>query len=151
MLKDLWREHKNDRKKVLDSHNEYKKENSKRVKGWYRKYNSSPKGKLNFTKQNHLRLSKKYGNEFKLTQEDIKNIYERDKDCVYCGRNNHLELDHIVPISKGGESIFNNFVVACRYCNPSKGNKDVFDWCKSQGIEIPKIVLKLLKEQKQIN
>ncbi len=138
----------NNRKKVNESHKKWKSKNKDKVKGYYKKYNNSPKGKRNFTKQNHLRLSKKFGNEFKLTQEDIKKIFERDKVCVYCGKSRHLELDHIVPISKGGKSIFNNFVVACRYCNPSKSNKDVFDWCKVQGIRIPNIVLKLLKEQK---
>ncbi len=135
----------NNKKKVNESHSKWKSKNKDKVKGYYKKYNSSPKGKLNFTKQNHLRLSKKFGNEFKLTQGDIKNIFERDKVCVYCKRKDNLELDHIVPISKGGKSIFNNFVVACRYCNSSKSNKDVFDWCKNQGIEIPKIVLKLLE------
>jgi len=134
----------NNRKKVNEYHKKYKKENPKRVSEWYKKYNGSPKGKLNFTKQNHLRLSKKFGNEFKLSQKDIKKIFERDKVCVYCGKSRHLELDHIVPLSKGGKSIFNNFVVACRYCNPSKSNKDVFEWCKLKGIEIPKVILKLL-------
>ena len=39
------------------------------------------------------------------------------------------------------------YVLACRRCNPSKGDKDVFKWCKIKGIEVPQIVLELLEKQ----
>jgi len=42
----------------------------------------------------------------------------------------------------------NNFVLACAKCNRSKHGRDVFFWCKLQEIEVPNIVLELLKEQK---
>jgi len=126
---------------------EYRKNNLDKINKYYKKYYNSKKGKLNWIKQNHLRISKKHGNEFNLTQEQIKQIFERDKVCVYCNKNNRLELDHIIPISKGGKSIFNNFVVACRYCNPSKSNKDVVEWCNLKNIKVPKIVIELLEKQ----
>ena len=59
-----------------------------------------------------------------------------------------LELDHIIPLDKGGSCMFNNFVIACARCNRSKSGRDVFFWCNLQGIGIPKIVLELLEKQK---
>ena len=38
--------------------------------------------------------------------------------------------------------------MACGYCNCSKSNKDVSEWCKQQGIKVPKIVIKNLKKMK---
>ena len=130
----------NNRDKVNKSHNDYKKINKERVKNWYNKYNNSEKGRLNFTKQNHLRMSKKYGNEFKLTTKEIREILNRDKNCVYCGSIINLQLDHIIPLKKGGKSKFNNYVLCCKNCNQSKGSKDVLNWCKSKKIQIPNII-----------
>ena len=42
--------------------------------------------------------------------------------CVYCGTTSgRLTLDHVVPRSKGGESIWENVVTACLSCNVGKG------------------------------
>ena len=44
--------------------------------------------------------------------------------CVYCGTNGgRLTLDHVVPRSKGGESIWENVVTACAPCNLRKGDR----------------------------
>jgi 5-methylcytosine-specific restriction endonuclease McrA len=44
--------------------------------------------------------------------------------CVYCGSSSgRLTLDHVVPRSKGGESIWENVVTACAPCNHRKGNR----------------------------
>lgn len=54
-------------------------------------------------------------------------IYERDGHrCRYCGisgQNVALEIDHIIPISKGGKSTYNNLQTLCHKCNYEKGNK----------------------------
>lgn len=54
-------------------------------------------------------------------------ILERDKfRCRYCGAgpdDDVLELDHIVPVSKGGQPTIDNLVTACRTCNIGKGTK----------------------------
>lgn len=56
-----------------------------------------------------------------------KNIYLRDKSrCQYCGRSaptRELNLDHVVPISRGGRSTWQNVVCCCLPCNSRKGNK----------------------------
>src|ERR1700759_4506418 len=46
--------------------------------------------------------------------------------CAYCGTSNaRLTLDHIVPRSKGGESIWENVVTACAPCNLRKGDRSL--------------------------
>ena len=44
--------------------------------------------------------------------------------CVYCGTSSgRLTLDHVVPRSKGGESVWENVVTACAPCNLHKGDR----------------------------
>jgi 5-methylcytosine-specific restriction endonuclease McrA len=44
--------------------------------------------------------------------------------CVYCGAaTGRLTLDHVVPRSRGGESIWENVVTACAPCNLRKGDR----------------------------
>ena len=52
-------------------------------------------------------------------------IYQRDNNrCRYCGRRNVvLEVDHIIPIAKGGKSTMDNLQTLCHDCNVKKGDK----------------------------
>jgi 5-methylcytosine-specific restriction endonuclease McrA len=44
--------------------------------------------------------------------------------CVYCGTSGgRLTLDHVVPRSRGGESVWENVVTACAPCNHRKGDR----------------------------
>ena len=44
--------------------------------------------------------------------------------CVYCGSNSgRLTLDHVVPRSRGGDSVWENVVTSCAPCNHKKGNR----------------------------
>lgn len=43
-------------------------------------------------------------------------------ECVYCGSNDDLTLDHLKPRSKGGVATVQNLVTACGYCNRLKGD-----------------------------
>ena len=51
-----------------------------------------------------------------------KNIMQRDKNtCQYCGSTKHLTIDHVMPVSRGGENTWKNMVTACFSCNNKKG------------------------------
>jgi 5-methylcytosine-specific restriction endonuclease McrA len=56
-----------------------------------------------------------------------RNIFHRDKNrCQYCGRvfvQRMLNLDHVVPLSRGGTSCWENVVCACIPCNTFKGSR----------------------------
>jgi 5-methylcytosine-specific restriction endonuclease McrA len=44
--------------------------------------------------------------------------------CVYCGEGGvRLTLDHVVPRSRGGDSVWENVVTSCAPCNLRKGNR----------------------------
>jgi len=44
--------------------------------------------------------------------------------CVYCGTaSSRLTLDHVVPRSRGGDSVWENVVTSCAPCNLRKGNR----------------------------
>jgi 5-methylcytosine-specific restriction endonuclease McrA len=43
--------------------------------------------------------------------------------CAYCGSTGRLTLDHVVPRSRGGDSVWENVVTSCAPCNLKKGNR----------------------------
>lgn len=63
-------------------------------------------------------------NKYKRKGITLKKRYEvlqRDGfKCVLCGGNYCLEVDHIKPISQGGENTPNNLQSLCWYCNHGK-------------------------------
>lgn len=53
-----------------------------------------------------------------------KHVMVRDEfRCQYCGTAKALTIDHVIPVSRGGKSTFENCVTACKYCNNKKSNK----------------------------
>jgi hypothetical protein len=56
-----------------------------------------------------------------------RNIFARDKNrCQYCGKRyptSELSLDHVIPRSLGGKSVWANMVCACTGCNVKKGGR----------------------------
>ena len=54
------------------------------------------------------------------------NVFLRDGYvCQYCGdavTRNTATLDHVLPVSHGGKTTFENTVTACGPCNANKGN-----------------------------
>jgi 5-methylcytosine-specific restriction endonuclease McrA len=40
--------------------------------------------------------------------------------CAYCRRKTKLTMDHVIPISRGGDHVVSNVVPACRRCNSAK-------------------------------
>jgi 5-methylcytosine-specific restriction endonuclease McrA len=56
-----------------------------------------------------------------------KNIYFRDRNrCQYCSgkfATKDLNLDHVVPLSRGGRSTWDNVVCCCLSCNTRKGSR----------------------------
>lgn len=55
------------------------------------------------------------------------NVFERDSNtCQYCGvrfERQDLNLDHVLPREKGGQTTWENIVCSCIPCNTRKGNR----------------------------
>jgi 5-methylcytosine-specific restriction endonuclease McrA len=55
------------------------------------------------------------------------NVYARDESaCQYCGRRrarSELNLDHVIPRSRGGSTSWENVVCSCVACNLRKGGR----------------------------
>lgn len=107
-------------------------------------------GKLSYACKPHLpviKLLKKNGIEFeildennltikqmrkRLTESAKKQIFIRDKfECQYCGSKEDLEIDHIIPLSQGGNNEDSNLITACHRCNSLKGDKKLKDFLEN--------------------
>ena len=55
-----------------------------------------------------------------------------DNQCAYCGSDEHLTIDHVVPRAKGGTDFTRNVVCACHECNQDKAHTPMEDWYLSQ-------------------
>ena len=55
------------------------------------------------------------------------NVLKRDSfQCQYCGdifSKNALTMDHVVPVSRGGRTAWENIVASCKPCNEKKGDR----------------------------
>ena len=58
-------------------------------------------------------------------------VFKRDSfKCQYCGKSAPdvvLEVDHIIPVSKGGDNDISNLITACFDCNRGKRDKKLTD------------------------
>lgn len=65
--------------------------------------------------------------------------------CIYCGihaSKAKMEIEHVVPKSKGGTDSLNNLVLSCHECNQAKGSQDVQTYLKGKPI-----ILRRVKQQ----
>jgi len=69
--------------------------------------------------------------DFYNVKENRLKIFERDKYiCHYCKKQLtrfSATLDHILPVSKGGDNSFDNLITACLQCNSQRTNNEVMD------------------------
>ncbi|NEN96643.1 MAG: HNH endonuclease [Moorea sp. SIO3I7] len=74
-------------------------------------------------------------------------LYQKwDRQCVYCGAHSvKLEIEHIVPKSKGGTNRVSNLTLACHRCNQAKGNLNAQDFLLGK----PDVLKRILARAKQ--
>lgn len=77
-------------------------------------------------------LARRAGNTvYKIKDAELRKM--RLQPCFYCGAAKSGTIDHIVPISRGGQHSIGNLVPACRSCNGRKHNKFLIVWRIEKG------------------
>jgi 5-methylcytosine-specific restriction endonuclease McrA len=89
------------------------------------RYQRTPGGKWAKRK---IEIKRKYQlRQATLTRAEWNEIKERHHHrCAYCSTAKPLEMDHVTPLSRGGQHTKTNVVPACRTCNARKGQSEAF-------------------------
>ena len=129
MFKERWKAYREiNRDKIALTKQEYyinNKEHIKQIGLQYRASNEDYRHKNSMRKQLRRDLTK--GSAYTLKQwTECKNYF--NNRCAYCGREEPLHKDHVMPFIRGGEFSINNIVPSCQRCNSSKHDKNVFEW-----------------------
>lgn len=70
-------------------------------------------------------------------------VYHRDQGiCAICGKpveKSGMSLDHIKPVSHGGQNHWNNLRLAHRGCNASRGNREPYDEIEETADEVEEV------------
>tara|TARA_E500000318_G_scaffold110682_1_gene126852 strand:- start:885 stop:1322 length:438 start_codon:yes stop_codon:yes gene_type:complete len=71
--------------------------------------------------------------KFDISLDEIKKMFidVYGKECKYCDKKLNIRTiacDHIIPLTKGGESTVKNLQLICRTCNTRKGPLDEQDF-----------------------
>lgn len=111
-----WSRHRVDGEKQREYFRNYYKRNSERIRAISRRWAKENRGYRNYI-QNIRRAAGS------LTLKDYAEITGKG-ECAFCGDTENLQLDHIIPIAKGGKTELGNVQILCAFCNQSKGTGD---------------------------
>lgn len=80
--------------------------------------------------QNNRRARLAESKTFIFTDGDWQRLVDRfGGRCAYCNQpSTELQLEHVVPVSRGGDSGAGNYLPACPSCNRSKGARFLMEW-----------------------
>ena len=101
---------------------------------WWLEYQTRPELRL-YNRQKSKRRKAQIRSQ---TAHQIKprHILDRfaqfDHRCAYCGAEGDMQIEHVVPIAKGGTHAMGNIVPACQRCNYSKHANEVESWYRAQ-------------------
>jgi 5-methylcytosine-specific restriction endonuclease McrA len=101
----------------------YRLQNPTAYKDW--KFANPEKANANW---NRRRQYFNTANLYQVTKNEILKLY--NANCFYCGSSEEIQIDHVMPISRGGKHSIGNLVAACGPCNRQKHSKTVMEWRK---------------------
>jgi CRISPR/Cas system Type II protein with McrA/HNH and RuvC-like nuclease domain len=90
------------------------------------------------------------GEARRLWRKQIKESWNHQ--CAYCGSEENLTIDHVVPQSKGGSDFTKNVVCCCHSCNQDKSHTPWEDWFSEQDFfteEKRRAILKWMHNKKE--
>lgn len=122
---EYWRQHPNDYQKHV---------RARAVRNHKWRYMTDLSFRLYHRSKSKRRKAQQHGSTTMMLSRD--QLWRRWVDfshtCAYCGAGGDLQVEHVVPISKGGEHHLGNIVPACQSCNFNKGKADALTWYQSQ-------------------
>lgn len=122
-----YRESANGQRVLQCRRNEYYKEHRDRLLAQKAVYRRSLKGRVATARYDHKRRGALEAAESTLTYEEWLGICKHYRFCcAYCGVQfpiERLQMEHVVPLSKGGTHTEDNVVPACGPCNSRKGDR----------------------------
>jgi len=103
---------------------------------WWLKYQIKPELRLYNREKSKRRKARMKGNTFiEVSSQHINERFELFNNCcAYCGQSGDMQIEHAIPISKGGTHAIGNILPACRTCNYSKRDKEIESWYRSQSV-----------------
>ncbi len=125
---------KNNREKLLEQIKDWRKQNKEHIEKYYEKNKEriqayckeySKKNKLsNAIRINRRRAVFKNASGYS-TKEQIQARFDyHGNKCYYCGDSScKLQIEHRIPLSRGGSNWPANIVPACKHCNNKKHTK----------------------------
>jgi 5-methylcytosine-specific restriction endonuclease McrA len=115
-----------------DDHAEFNRQRGLRQLRW--RYMTNLKLRLYNRSKSKQRKARERGSRTVMLSPDQlwRRWVEFDHCCAYCGTQGDLQVEHVIPISKGGEHHLGNIVPACATCNYSKRSAPVEQWYKAQ-------------------
>jgi len=103
---------------------------------WWLEYQTKPELRLYNREKSKRRKARMKGNTLiKVSSQQINERFELFNNCcAYCGQSGDMQIEHAIPISKGGTHAIGNILPACRPCNYSKRDKEIESWYRSQSV-----------------
>lgn len=105
-----------------DLSDEQRRKNIESVKKW----NKAHKAERTLAMAKRRALKRQNGC-YVVTPKEINKL--QNMVCLYCGSTGG-EIDHVIPLSRGGTHSIGNLVAACKPCNASKNNRTITEWKK---------------------
>ena len=129
--KEYYRENKEE---CIEYQKKYRAYNKERIRDYWKMYRATEQGKTVKRNSNHKRRTLTKNGD--VTVQQLKELYLTAKNCYWCNtklNKNNTHLDHLMPLSKGGEHTLSNLVISCRKCNLSKNAKDPIEFANKLG------------------
>lgn len=104
-----------------------------------RNWRCTPHGRAIKTRIQNKRRARKFGFSEHYTPEDVHQILKAQRHrCAYCRVNvsDCYEIDHIVPLARGGADDRRNIQIVCAPCNRQKQAKDPIKHARDLGMLI---------------